>query len=91
MAADPPLKLLGFCCDREKIKIPKEKPYVTIEGAGANKTVLSCHDYAGKVNSTYKSASFAVMSDYFIAKDVTFEVKLIRRHRDFLSGFYNQI
>nr|XP_024399458.1 probable pectinesterase 53 isoform X1 [Physcomitrium patens]PNR37458.1 hypothetical protein PHYPA_020567 [Physcomitrium patens] len=81
--------MIGEDFYKEKIKIPKEKPYVTIEGAGANKTVLSCHDYAGKVNSTYKSASFAVMSDYFIAKDVTFEKKVVVRTVN-LEWFWQQ-
>lgn len=62
-----------------------------IEGVGVNKIVLLCYDYVGKVNSMYKSVFFVVMLDYFIVKDVIFEVKLICCYCDFLFGFYNQI
>lgn len=58
---------------KEKIEIPKNKPYITIEGAGAGVTILSYGDTAEEAGSTSQSASFAVMSDYFVAKDLTFE------------------
>lgn len=57
----------------EKITIPKEKPYITFKGVTALKTIIKYGDYAEKVGSTSKSATVAVMSDYFIAEDITFE------------------
>ncbi|KAI5072019.1 hypothetical protein GOP47_0012125 [Adiantum capillus-veneris] len=56
----------------EKVKIPKKKPYITFQGAAAGETVITWHDNARSAGSTFKSASVSVMSDGFIAKDITF-------------------
>ena len=71
-----------FTCDvfREKVNIPPLKSFITIQGAGADKTIVQWGDTAktlgprGQPLGTFASASFAVNSPYFIAKNITFKV-----------------
>lgn len=54
--------------------------YITLEGAGVDKTIIEWDDTAdrlgqsGRPLGTFGSATFAVNSPYFIAKNVTFKV-----------------
>ncbi|KAK8535428.1 hypothetical protein V6N12_056946 [Hibiscus sabdariffa] len=63
----------------EKVSIPPLKSFITIQGAGADKTIVQWGDTAqtpgpkGQPLGTYGSATFAVNSPYFIAKDITFK------------------
>ncbi|XVF49094.1 hypothetical protein PTKIN_Ptkin03bG0240900 [Pterospermum kingtungense] len=63
----------------EKVNIPPLKSFITIEGAGADKTIVQWGDTAqtpgprGQPLGTYGSATFAVNSPYFIAKNITFK------------------
>ncbi|CAK9328278.1 unnamed protein product [Citrullus colocynthis] len=63
----------------EKVNIPPLKSFITIEGAGAEKTIVQWGDTAqtpganGQPMGTYNSATFAVNSPYFIAKNITFK------------------
>ncbi|PIN14331.1 Pectinesterase [Handroanthus impetiginosus] len=63
----------------EKVTVPKLKPYITIEGSGADKTILEWGDTAktpgpdGHPLGTFASATFAVNAPYFIAKNITFK------------------
>ncbi|KAK2385388.1 putative pectinesterase [Trifolium repens] len=65
----------------EKVSIPAFKSFITIEGAGADKTIVQWGDTAqtpnpsakGQTLGTYGSATFAVNSPYFIAKNITFK------------------
>ncbi|KAB2072362.1 putative pectinesterase 53 -like protein [Gossypium arboreum] len=63
----------------EKVNIPPLKAFITIEGAGADKTIVQWGDTAqtpgarGQPLGTYGSATFAVNSPYFIAKHITFK------------------
>lgn len=65
---------------REKIEIPATMAYVTLEGAGAAKTIIRWDDTADRVGSngqplgTYGSATFAVNAPYFVARNITFKV-----------------
>lgn len=65
---------------REKVTIPPLKSFITIQGAGADKTIVQWGDTAqtlgpkGQPLGTYGSATFAVNSPYFIAKNITFKV-----------------
>lgn len=60
--------------------IPAIKAYVSLEGAGADKTIIEWNDTAdlvgqtGRPLGTFGSATFAVNSPYFIAKNITFQV-----------------
>ncbi|CAI0425608.1 unnamed protein product [Linum tenue] len=64
----------------EKVSIPPLKSFITIEGAGAEKTIVQWGDTAktpgprGHPMGTYASATFAVNSPFFIAKNITFKV-----------------
>lgn len=63
----------------EKVDIPPTKAFITFQGAGADKTVIQWGDNAGTPGSnghpmgTYFSATVAVNSNYFIAKNLTFK------------------
>lgn len=65
---------------REKVDIPASMAYVTLEGEGAEKTIIEWDDTAdrkgknGKPLGTYASATVAVNSPYFIAKNIAFKV-----------------
>lgn len=65
---------------REKVNIPPLKAFITIEGEGAEKTTVEWGDTAqtpdskGNPMGTYSSASFAVNSPFFVAKNITFKV-----------------
>lgn len=64
---------------KEVITIPKGKDFIRLVGAGAEKTILTYDNYAGKDNGvggtygTNGSASFFVNANDFSAKDLTFE------------------
>lgn len=68
------------------MNIPPFKSFITIEGAGADKTIVQWGDSAqtigakGQPIGTYSSATFAVNSPYFIAKNITFKVKIFTAH-----------
>ncbi|XVE54177.1 hypothetical protein DITRI_Ditri03aG0059700 [Diplodiscus trichospermus] len=63
----------------EKVNIPPLKSFITIQGAGADKTIVQWGDTAqtpgprGQPLGTYGSATFGVNSPYFIAKNITFK------------------
>ena len=65
---------------REKVVIPATMAYVSLEGEGAAKTIIEWDDTAdrrgkdGKPFGTYASATVAVNSPYFIAKNIAFKV-----------------
>lgn len=65
---------------REKVEIPATKAYISMEGAGAEKTVIEWDDTADRIGpkgrplGTFGSATVAVNSPYFIAKNITFKV-----------------
>ena len=73
---------IKMCIYREKVSIPALKSFITIQGAGADKTIVQWGDTAltpnpgakGQTLGTYGSATFAVNSPYFIAKNITFKV-----------------
>lgn len=74
------MKILGENVCREKVNIPPMKAFITIEGEGAEKTIMEWGDTAqtpdskGKPMGTFSSASFAVNSPFFIARNITFRV-----------------
>ncbi|KMT03214.1 hypothetical protein BVRB_8g197630 [Beta vulgaris subsp. vulgaris] len=63
----------------EKVYIPPLKAFITIEGEGADNTIVEWGDTAktigpnGKPLGTFNSATFAVNSPYFMAKNITFK------------------
>lgn len=66
---------------REKVNISPMRAFITLEGAGADRTVVQWGDTAdtpagprGRPLGTYGSASFAVNAQYFLARNITFKV-----------------
>ncbi|KAK3138229.1 hypothetical protein QOZ80_5AG0366120 [Eleusine coracana subsp. coracana] len=63
----------------EKVNISPMRAFITIEGAGADKTVVQWGDTAetvgpwGRPLGTFASATFAVNSAFFVAKNITFK------------------
>ncbi|KAG2618044.1 hypothetical protein PVAP13_3NG258149 [Panicum virgatum] len=63
----------------EKVSISPMRAFVTVEGAGADRTVVQWGDTAETVGSlgrpmgTFGSATFAVNSMFFVAKNITFK------------------
>jgi pectinesterase len=61
------------------------RAFITVEGAGADRTVVQWGDTAETVGSlgrpmgTFGSATFAVNSMFFVAKNITFKVSLVPR------------
>jgi pectinesterase len=58
------------------VTIPKSKGYITLQGAGMNVTFIEYDMNAATAGSTYDSATVAVFSDYFVARDISFKVIL---------------
>ncbi|KAJ0243886.1 pectinesterase 53 [Hirschfeldia incana] len=64
---------------KEKVSIPPMKAFITIEGEGADNTIVQwgdtaqTHDARGNPMGTFNSASFAVNSPFFVAKNITFK------------------
>ncbi|EHA8588524.1 pectinesterase QRT1-like [Cocos nucifera] len=64
---------------KEKVNISQGRAFITIEGAGADKTVVQWGDTAdtpgpkGQPMGTFNSATFGVNAPYFIAKNITFK------------------
>lgn len=59
---------------REKVTIPKEKPFITLKGSGAKNTVISWNADAQSSGGTYNSGTVTVLASDFKARDITFEV-----------------
>ncbi|KAK1290095.1 putative pectinesterase 53 [Acorus calamus] len=63
----------------EKVNISPLRAFISIEGAGADRTMVQWGDTAQTIGSngqpigTFNSATFAVNSPYFIAKNITFK------------------
>ncbi|RWW63098.1 hypothetical protein BHE74_00029744 [Ensete ventricosum] len=64
----------------EKVTVSPMRAFITIQGAGADKTVVQWGDTAETLGpkkqpiGTFNSATFAVNAPYFIAKNITFKV-----------------
>uniref|UniRef100_J3MNM2 Pectinesterase n=1 Tax=Oryza brachyantha TaxID=4533 RepID=J3MNM2_ORYBR len=75
---------------REKVTIPTHKHYILLEGDGCWKTAISfaAHAHAGidhimrrrhrrrnvTTSPTFRSATFTVLADYFVARNIAFKV-----------------
>ncbi|EFJ24414.1 hypothetical protein SELMODRAFT_101090 [Selaginella moellendorffii] len=67
---------------REKIAIPKSKPFVTLQGDGSSLTIITWNSTASDRNGTnllktYNSATISINSRFFIAKNITFQNEAI--------------
>lgn len=59
---------------REKILVSASKPYVTFYGQPQAMPTISYGATADSQNGTWRSATVAVESDYFVAVNIIFEV-----------------
>ncbi|XP_047056784.1 probable pectinesterase 53 [Lolium rigidum] len=64
----------------EKVSVSAMRAFITLEGAGADRTVVQWGDTAdtpsgrrGRPLGTYGSATFAVNAQYFLARNITFK------------------
>ncbi|TVU35154.1 hypothetical protein EJB05_17028, partial [Eragrostis curvula] len=64
----------------EKVTVSPMRAFITLEGAGADKTIVQWGDTAdtpsgpsGRPLGTYNSATFAVNAQYFLARNITFK------------------
>ncbi|XP_002968924.2 probable pectinesterase 53 [Selaginella moellendorffii] len=64
---------------QEKVKIVESKPYITLQGSGADLTTIVWDDYAGKLGvdgshlGTFHTATVHVSAPYFSARGITFK------------------
>ncbi len=65
---------LAWLVRREQVTIVQKKGPITLQGVSALKSVIQYGSYAAEAGSTSKSATVAVLSDKFIAQDITFAV-----------------
>ena len=68
--------MLGLVGLSEKVYIPSSKPFITFQGAGLHKTIITWSDNANVTESTYTTASVAVDADYFIGRNISFKVNI---------------
>lgn len=61
------------CC-REKVHVPFNKSYITLEGAGMHKSIIEWDDNEERTLSTATTASVTLDADYFIARNISFKV-----------------
>lgn len=57
----------------EKVKVPDSKPFITLEGAGADSTTITWGDTAETTGSLANSATISVDAMGFIARDLTIQ------------------
>lgn len=65
---------------KEKLNIPKEKPYIFLEGYNASKTIVKWNDHA----QMDQSATFTSLIDNFVAEGINFEANKSRVYFSFL-------
>ncbi|MCO5582654.1 hypothetical protein L7F22_036552 [Adiantum nelumboides] len=64
---------------KEKVYVPYRKPFITFQGSGSQRTTITWNSRAsdrnqgGEILGTFGSASIAIDSDYFVARDITFQ------------------
>ncbi|KAL5996470.1 hypothetical protein ACLOJK_026550 [Asimina triloba] len=63
----------------EKVLIPEDKPFIFLEGEGAQTTII----YWGDASDTRKSPTFEVRADNFVAKYITFKQNTFNRPLNF--------
>ena len=56
------------------MSIPYSKPFITLQGAGRDATIITYNDTANSTGSTVKSATFSVGAANFTARNITFQV-----------------
>lgn len=58
----------------EKVTISQDKPYIILEGESRSRTVILWGDFG----SSLESSTFMLYADNFMARGITFKVKLLK-------------
>lgn len=66
-----------FIIDSEKVMVPITKPNITFQGQGYTSTAIAWNDTAKSANGTFYSGSVQVFASNFIAKNISFMVKIL--------------
>lgn len=69
--------MLAFNSCSEKVVIPYNKPFISLQGAGETATTISYSDTASK-SGTADSATFTVWAPNFVASGIGFVVRYVR-------------
>lgn len=70
----------SFLLFSEKIVIPKTKPNITFQGQGLTSTAIVWNDTANSSNGTFYSGSVQVFGANFIAKNISFMVRSLKKN-----------
>ena len=79
-----------MCCvvsiEREKLKIPEDKPYIILKGMGRDKTFVEWGDH----DSSAQSPTFLTMANDIVVKTISFRVryKCLLRFLNYLYCFF---
>lgn len=65
---------------REKIEIPRDKPYIILKGEGRRKSYVEWDDH----DTTAQSPTFVIMADNIVVKSISFRVRI---HLPFTKSF----
>ena len=71
---------------REKVKIPKEKPYIILRGKSRDTTVIEYGDYGNSM----ESSTFKLFAENFMARGITFTVRQLKNFHLGLSQISNK-
>ncbi|XP_062200351.1 probable pectinesterase 29 [Phragmites australis] len=61
----------------EKVIVPRNKSFILLEGEGRQQTSIEWADHAGGDSGTASSPTFAAYATDFMARDITFKVRLL--------------
>ena len=62
----------------EKVIIPRTKPNITFQGQGFQSTAIVWNDTANSAHGTFYSGSVQVFATNFVAKNISFMVRIIK-------------
>jgi pectinesterase len=71
-----------FC--REKVFIEKTRPFITLQGIGQPTIVWNDTNFLSG-NHTFDSATFGVAGNFFLARNITFQVSTYQKYGHRLS------
>jgi pectinesterase len=67
------MSTLGCMC-REKVFIERSRPFITLQGFGQPTIVWNDTNFLSG-NHTFDSATFGVAGNFFLARNITFQVQ----------------
>lgn len=63
-----------WCGNREKVLIAKNLPFLTLQGAGRENTIIVHAETKEQAGSDIADATVAISAPNFIARNITFQV-----------------